>query len=207
MVYDTPLRLDVAAHSFTLMEKEIAANSQVLDIGCATARLAEHLTQNKGCTCYGVEMDPESCAIARDRLTGLFEGSILDPELFAKLPADNNVIICSDVLEHLPRPDRLLEGLREKLRPEGIVLVALPNIAHYSIRIRLALGRFDYTDEGILDRTHLRFYTLRTARSLFESCGIEILSESPTSSALPMSVLRLWPTALSTRFVFKLRYR
>ena len=100
-------------------------------------------------------------------------------------------VLLLDVLEHLTEPERLLQGVREALQPHGQVIVSLPNVANVSVRLLLLLGRFDYTERGILDRTHLRFYTRKTARRLLREASFEILEQRmtliPVELALGMS--------------------
>jgi len=86
-------------------------------------------------------------------------------------------ILLSDVLEHLVDPLYVLHGLARHLTPGGKVVVSVPNVAHWSVRKDLLMGRWEYTDEGILDRTHLRFLTLATAAELMRAGGYRIESE------------------------------
>jgi len=102
-------------------------------------------------------------------------GDICQEECRQLIKEDFDLVIISDVLEHVTCPQVVLEEIKSYLRQQSHVLVSLPNIAHFRMRLHLLRGRFDYTDEGILDKTHLRFYTLRTARELIESCGYNIV--------------------------------
>jgi SAM-dependent methyltransferase len=86
-----------------------------------------------------------------------------------------DVILASHVLEHLAKPERLLRDVQERLAPDGVLAIALPNVAHYAQRIAFLRGRFDYTETGQLDRTHLRFYTYWTAVELLERNGYDLL--------------------------------
>src|SRR5262249_42998008 len=89
-------------------------------------------------------------------------------------------ILLQDVLEHLRFPEKLLRDCRDLLTPQGQLLVSLPNVANITVRLLLLMGRFDYTERGILDKTHLRFFTRRTARRMLEENGFEIISEKTT---------------------------
>src|SRR5262249_39702773 len=97
-------------------------------------------------------------------------------------------ILLMDVLEHLPHPERVLEACRELLTPQGTVLVSVPNVANITVRLALLFGRFNYTERGILDRTHLRFYTRRTARRFLESCGFRVVRETMTVMPLELAL-------------------
>jgi SAM-dependent methyltransferase len=99
------------------------------------------------------------------------------------------LVLLSHVLEHLLHPEQLLEDLRRVLAPEGVVLVALPNLLFYPIRLRLLLGRFDYERDGILDETHLRFYSFASGATLLERSGLRVL-EARAEGGFPLAWLR-----------------
>jgi hypothetical protein len=94
------------------------------------------------------------------------------------------VLLAAAVLEHLKHADRLLRQSRELLKPGAKVIVSLPNVAHYSMRLRLLRGKFDYEDYGIMDRTHLHFYTLSTGKQLLEQEGYRVESVHIVGSGL-----------------------
>jgi 2-polyprenyl-3-methyl-5-hydroxy-6-metoxy-1,4-benzoquinol methylase len=133
-----------------------------------------------------------------------------------------DVVVCADVLEHLASPEALLERIHAWLHPEGILLVSLPNIANVSIRAALVLGHFRYTERGILDRSHLSFYTRASARDLIEKSGfrvtglestampyelaLAVLSRPPFVApirAFARATARAWPTLFGYQFVFE----
>jgi 2-polyprenyl-3-methyl-5-hydroxy-6-metoxy-1,4-benzoquinol methylase len=89
-------------------------------------------------------------------------------------------VILLDVLEHMVHPEQHLKEIRDLLRPDGQVIVSVPNIANISVRLLLLSGKFDYMERGIMDKTHLRFFTRKTARALLEQHGFEILEERLT---------------------------
>jgi SAM-dependent methyltransferase len=89
-------------------------------------------------------------------------------------------VLMLDVLEHVPNPEQLLEECKPLLRPGAEAVVSLPNVANITVRWSLFFGRFEYTERGILDRTHLRFFTRRSARRLLRDAGYEIVEERTT---------------------------
>ena len=89
-------------------------------------------------------------------------------------------VILEDILEHLPDPGRLLIECAARLKPDGLLLVAIPNVANITVRACLLFGRFPYTTRGILDRRHLRFFTRESARKLLNACGLQDIAEKPT---------------------------
>ena len=105
-----------------------------------------------------------------------------------------------DVLEHLKNPERLLNQCRDVLKPDGAVVVSLPNVANITVRLMLLLGNFDYTERGILDRTHLRFFTRKTARQFLQKHHFRIVDEKITVMPLEL-VLRLQPNSPVLKFL------
>ena len=103
------------------------------------------------------------------------------------------VIVFSDVLEYLAHPEDVLQFfVSNYLKEHGRVIISLPNVAHVSVRLGLLLGNFTYTDAGILDRTHLHLYTLKTARELIASCGLRVEKEKFSSDRLGR-LIRVFP--------------
>ena len=173
-VYDGAIDTSVGNNSRTRLVGWIPAKSRVLEVGCATGFMAEYLTRQLACRVTGVERDPEAARIATGRCERLIVGDIEEPELIAHCAGEYDVIAFADVLEHLGNPEAVLRALARYLAPGGRVLASIPNIAHWSIRWRLLAGRWDYQDRGILDRTHLRFFTRRSAHDLFARAGLTV---------------------------------
>lgn len=143
----------------------------ILDIGCGDGALGEALKNgHPGRRVYGVEREPKAARRAAERLDGVFE---LDIE--REGPPINagslDCILFGDVLEHLLEPEAALTRCRSLLAPGGIVLCSIPNVQHHSILTALLTGDFQYTDAGLLDSTHLRFFTLSTMFKLLLDAG------------------------------------
>jgi predicted TPR repeat methyltransferase len=192
----------------------------VLDLGFGAGHFAERI--RPACRYLaGLELDPvaaaEGARFFDDAVTGDILEGISRPW---KEPFD--VIVAGDVLEHLPRPDSLLSALKPLLKSDGRLLVSLPNVANVTVRASLAAGRFPYADRGILDRTHLRFYTRSSARTLLEAAGYSIRFETATAMPVELAVPALslpplagpvragarllaflWPTLFGYQFVFE----
>lgn len=152
---------------------------EVLDVGCGFATTSERI-QALGNRVTGVELSPGAVGVARERLERVVEKDLQDVAgVAAELgEARFDVIIFADVLEHLAWPLPVLEAYLAFLKPGGHILVSLPNVGLWSVRAMHLLGRWDYQDTGVLDRTHLRFFTRRTARQLLESAGLCILAST-----------------------------
>jgi 2-polyprenyl-3-methyl-5-hydroxy-6-metoxy-1,4-benzoquinol methylase len=104
------------------------------------------------------------------------------------LPGPFDVIVFGDVLEHLKSPVTVLRGLAAFLKEDGAAIISLPNVANIYVRLQLLLGRFDYQDRGILDRTHLHFFTRKTFRQFLSEAGLEAETLTATPIPLPLVV-------------------
>jgi SAM-dependent methyltransferase len=176
----------------------------VLDVGCGEGFLAARLREN-GNTVTGIDNleSPVHAAEMKEYFqanlqTGLTSvASQLRGQQFDK-------VLFLDVLEHLLQPERLLKDVRPLLKPAaGTIVVSVPNVANIAVRLMLLFGSFDYADRGILDRTHVRFYTRKTARELLESLGYRIVSEH--YSIIPLDrALRLTPNGFAHTFLSKI---
>jgi SAM-dependent methyltransferase len=120
-----------------------------------------------------------------------------------------DVVVCADVLEHLPDPKSVLARARSWIVPGGRLFVSLPNVANVAVRLSLLAGRFEYADRGILDRTHLRFFTRRSARRLVEDAGFRIVRIRPTPipAELAVALLRRPPLRGVSRALFRVAAR
>ena len=160
---------------------EIPPNSHCLDVGCSTGNLGVALKTSKGCSVKGIESNPEAAEIARNR--GYDQVFVLDlNHEFTALPSNDqeyDVIACADILEHLVTPEQVLGCLCRQLRPGGVVVTSLPNVAFALTRLHLLLGNWEYQKYGILDRTHLRFYTIKSGCQMIASTGLEITAVKP----------------------------
>lgn len=156
----------------------VGKSKKVLEVGCATGYISKRLVEND-CEVYGIELDPEAAKIAKKYCKKVFVG---DAETL-KLDEKFDVILILDVLEHLKNPGRLLLKLKEYLNQDGYFVLSIPNIANWKIRLKLLIGKFDYEDDGILDKNHLRFFTLKSAKRMVENAGLEIFKLDIVPSA------------------------
>ena len=170
--YEVELDLTNANTSHTLMLDLVGGNKRVLDVGCASGYLAEALNQ-RGCVVSGVEADPELAELARPHLEKIVVADVEACDLVDAFGTGTfDVIVFGDVLEHLRDPLPVLRQARPLLAEGGTVVASVPNIAHGSIRLALLQGRFEYQPTGLLDNTHLRFFTLDTLEKLFRDAGL-----------------------------------
>jgi len=154
--------------------KVVPSCKKILDVGCNTGLLGEKLINEKKCIVYGVDYSHNAIALAKKKLTNAL---VFDLEKEG-VPYSNerfDIIIFGDVLEHLHNPGGALKKFKKLLSKDGIIIVSLPNVANINIRLDLLLGRWNYKPWGILDRTHLKFFTLNTAKELVISNNYSIL--------------------------------
>ena len=154
---------------------------RVLDIGCGTGAVTALVNRNKNNNVCGIEPDPMRAARARTRDIEVYNG-MLD-ETFGSRHAPFDVVVMADVLEHVAAPVDLLGRAAGILKPGGLVLLSVPNVAHWTVRLGLLCGRFDYTETGILDATHLRWFTQKTIVTLCNSYGLKVLSVLQTAGS------------------------
>ncbi|MBL8165214.1 MAG: class I SAM-dependent methyltransferase [Anaerolineae bacterium] len=159
------------AHS--VLMRLIPPGSRVLELGCASGYLSGYMESSLGCRVTGLEADPAATAIAQTRCSEVHTVDLDAPDALAaaRPSAPYDVLLAAAVLEHLKYPERILEQAHDLLTPGARVIVSLPNVAHWRIRLNLLLGRFDYSDYGVMDRTHLRLYTVKTGRELLTGAG------------------------------------
>ncbi len=167
-----PLNIDRLALS------HIQIKTRVLELGCATGFMGEYLRKKNGCFVMGVEQRKDEGYIAEKKLDGVILADIENPETIdiiqKKSKQQFDHILATSIIEHLKDPETTLQRLHCLLKKDGTLIITTPNIAHWSMRLSLLFGTFDYTEYGILDNTHLHLYTIKTFRHLIEDCGYTI---------------------------------
>ena len=178
-----------SSHSVILARLGEGRGRKALDVGAADGFLSERLTA-QGWTVTALERDPALAARAHGRCK---EVVIADLETAPPLlNGPFEAIVFGDVLEHLGDPRTALVALNRTLAPGGMVIVSVPNVAHLWVRLSLLVGRFDYGERGILDRTHLRFFTRRTFVAFLREAGLAVTELQVTPVPLPLVVPVRW---------------
>lgn len=146
---------------------------RALEVGCGAGHTLALLKQQGLCDwACGIEISPAAAAQATQRLDKVVQGNIEVMELPVE-PGSIDLLLCLDVLEHLIDPWGALNRLSTLLSKDGILVASIPNVRHFGVLLPLMIrGRWDYLDSGILDRSHLRFFTRSTAIELIESSGL-----------------------------------
>jgi len=174
---------------------------RVLEVGCGAGDTLAYLQTNGRCrwTC-GVELFSDAAESARGRLDDVYEGNIEQMAL-PIAPASLDVVLCLDVLEHLIDPWTTTSRLARLLKPGGVLIASIPNVRHFRVVLPLLFrGRWDYAQFGLMDRTHLRFFTEHSARQLVRQAGLRVddvrksgLDSTPKRAAVMLSAGLLEP--------------
>jgi predicted TPR repeat methyltransferase len=155
-----------------LISRYSSGTCTLLDLGAAGGELGNALRRTFRRR-IGFEFELERIADLHARFD---QAVIADLETVRRLPAHADAIVLADILEHLREPSGLLRCVRESLTPDGHVFVSVPNIANITVRIGLLFGIFEYRERGILDSSHLRFYTMRSIKRQIEGAGFRIVA-------------------------------
>jgi len=150
----------------------------------------------------GIELDEDS---AKEAKTICDDIIIADAETLENIPYPEeffDVIVFAGVLQFFKRPDNVLRKFAKYLRKDGVVIASIPNICEWRLRVKILFGRFRYNEVGILEKGHLRFFTLATAKELFESTGYQILGIDYDGLA-HLPIFRAWPSLFASEFIFR----
>jgi 2-polyprenyl-3-methyl-5-hydroxy-6-metoxy-1,4-benzoquinol methylase len=174
--------------------KNIDSSLRVLDVGCGTGLLGSEI-KKKGNFVFGIDFSRQELALASKKLDKVKLTDITSRTL--SLPKNFDTIVFADVLEHLKDPSSCLKTFRNHLTKGGTIIVSLPNIACYNMRLNLFFGNFTYRPYGILDDTHLRFFTKKTARKLIQESGYTIL-KIDTTPYIARPLIRMFKSLISS---------
>jgi 2-polyprenyl-3-methyl-5-hydroxy-6-metoxy-1,4-benzoquinol methylase len=184
LTYQSKVGDPYSSHSVILAHAGDGKGRKLLDVGAAQGVLAQRFTQ-RGFEVTCIEGSAELAALGKSLCHEMIVTDLDKP-----LPALNgtfDIIVYGDILEHLRNPLEVFKGFNRYLRPNGKVIVSVPNFAHLWVRLNLLFGRFEYADRGILDRTHLRFFTLRSFRNFIQEAGLEV--EDLVATPVPLLLI------------------
>lgn len=164
-----------------------SATKRLLDIGCGSGALGKIVGQEIGCEVVGVTFSEAEAALASENLDQVIVQDLndFDPNSLGLF----DCVICSHVLEHLYQPQSLLEQIHKILLPQATVIVALPNVLYWKQRLQFLRGSFKYTEGGLMDRTHFRFFDWKTAHQLIQESGYKVL-EAQADGSFPLPIIR-----------------
>jgi len=185
--YSKPLKLP--AHSaIAQVVAEVRPDETVLDVGCAEGYLADYLPENR---VWGIDGNRDAVQSAATRCIEVATVDLDAIPLTEPFARKFDVLVYADVLEHLLQPERVLVNLATQLSVDGRIVVSLPNVALWRVRLNLLGGRFNYSDYGVMDRTHLHFYTFKSAKQLLENAGFRVVRVTGAANLLGPLVARL----------------
>ncbi len=206
-------------HSYAL--ELVGGGHRVLEVGCSTGHVTTHLVA-AGNTVVGVEIDEAAAAEARQVIEVVHVVDLDVTPLSTVEHGEFDVILLGDVLEHVRNPPAVLADIVTLLSPNGRLVVSVPNAAHVDVRLMLLEGRVEYQDDGLLDRTHLRWFTKASFRELLAQCGFVAIDlrrvifplggsnvpfDRDAHSAATIDFVMADPDALSYQYVVECRRR
>jgi 2-polyprenyl-3-methyl-5-hydroxy-6-metoxy-1,4-benzoquinol methylase len=182
-----------ADSSHTRVADLVGSGKRVLELGCATGYMSRLMVEN-GCRVVGVDIDAAAAERAREFCERVIVADLNAGELARELAGEHfDVVIAADVLEHLVTPDAVLREVVPLLGDEGYFVASIPNVTHGSVRLALLQGRFEYTPLGLLDETHLRFFSRKGIFDLFEKAGYAVFEIGEIIQELESSEVRFDP--------------
>jgi 2-polyprenyl-3-methyl-5-hydroxy-6-metoxy-1,4-benzoquinol methylase len=178
---------------------------RALDVGAAHGGFGRALKEQRDCEVWGIEPNAEAAAAARSVLDRVLACSV--EQALAQLPDGAfDLVVLNDSLEHLPDPEATLSAMTAKLGAGGRFLCSIPNVRYYKVVRELVLrGEWEYVDEGVMDRTHLRFFTHKSIRRMFERLDCELLAMEGIHGRDRLGLVLL--NALSLGRTWDLRYK
>lgn len=151
----------------------------ILELGCGEGGTGKAVLEaGKAGSYLGIELNLAAASVAKRTLSDVLVGNAEEMDLTA-LSGRFDALIISEVLEHLTDPWRTLQRLADCIKPGGAVFASSPNVAHWRVVRGLIMGRFQYTESGVMDQTHLRWFTPESYRALFDEAGIEVQDLRP----------------------------
>jgi 2-polyprenyl-3-methyl-5-hydroxy-6-metoxy-1,4-benzoquinol methylase len=174
-----------SSHSLILARVGEGRGRRLLDVGAAQGILAQRFME-RGFEVTCLEGDPTLAAMAQGKCHRMIVAD-LDKEI-PELEGPFDVVVYGDILEHLKSPAEVFSGLNRYVSPTGKIIVSVPNFVHLFVRLNILVGRFEYMERGILDRTHLRFFSLKTFRKFLSDAGLVVEEVVATPVPLPLVV-------------------
>lgn len=182
-----------------LIIQNLPLKSTILDIGCGFGAVGALV--GNSFQVIGIEKYQEYLKLAQKHYYKIYQLDLNYPKEINQITETKfDMIIFGDVLEHLLEPDLVIDSLLKKLSAKGLLIISLPNIAQLPYRIKHLFGKFEYSNSGIMDRTHLHFFTLKTAKQFISNHKLKIISINPAGTAY--SFFPYFPTLIASQFVF-----
>ncbi|MET3120198.1 glycosyltransferase involved in cell wall biosynthesis/2-polyprenyl-3-methyl-5-hydroxy-6-metoxy-1,4-benzoquinol methylase [Undibacterium sp. GrIS 1.8] len=187
--------------SLSKIVEKISTNSVVLDVGCSSGMLGRYLVMQKECVVDGVDLDGDAINICHPVYRKVAIKNLENDDLLNSFAAESyDYIVVADVIEHLNQPAKLLRQLRILIKPHGTILFSVPNITHIAASLELLAGKFSYAQNGLLDNTHLRFYSYKSLQAKLAESGIylwelDTVQRNLTDTEYGDGQVKLFPSA------------
>lgn len=176
--YHTDINPEESNNSHAAMLRMVGFNKRVLETGCASGHMSALLSA-QGCSVIGMEIESSIVEPALQWLERAVIGDLEVPSIWSDLEGESfDAILFGDVLEHLKDPLTVLRESAQHLAPAGVVIISVPNIAHADVKVALIKGTFPYSESGLLDRTHISFFTKDSLVDLVREAGLAVVEIS-----------------------------
>jgi 2-polyprenyl-3-methyl-5-hydroxy-6-metoxy-1,4-benzoquinol methylase len=172
--YHTSVDPEATNNAHSLALRMVGWNKRVLELGAASGHMTRAMA-NQNCRVTAIEYEAEAAVALKDAAEAVIVGDLNNAETLGQVAGTFEVILAGDVLEHLLDPRRVLLQMTDLLAPGGRIVISLPHVAHIDLRLALLEGRFDYSGWGLLDETHIKFFTLKTIKEMVKSAGLTIV--------------------------------
>lgn len=186
--YSDNTYIEDSNNSWAIVFKLVNPKELVLDIGCSSGNFGAQLIADKNCIVDGIDIDEADVRIAKNKLRKALVLNI-ETDKTNELTEKYDVVLMMDVIEHLVDPISSLKKIRKLLKPNGRLIFSVPNMAHVSVRLDLLLGKFEYRQIGLLDFTHLHFYTQDTLTKTLNNAGYVITNTKSSTVTYPKKLL------------------
>lgn len=152
----------------------LGSDKEILELGCHSGYFSSWLSKNN-CRITGIDINENALQVAKPYLKTSICGNLEDPEIWNNCETESfDAILLMHILEHLRSPESILKKSLDYLKKEGAVVIGVPNVSNAKDRFNMLFGQFEYTEIGVMDETHLRFFNYKTARELIEGAGLVI---------------------------------
>jgi len=179
-------------------------NKKILDIGCGDGTLGLAL-KKKGAYVVGCDISKKAIYLCKDKLDECFFFDV-EKDNFNRLDKDFNIIIASEIIEHLFDPEKFLLNIKEIMTSETDFILTTPNFLVWTNRLRILFGKFEYTKIGLLDESHLRFFSYNSLKRTIEKLDLKVVEEnSIVHSKIPYLLGRKFPNLFCFQMIFKIK--
>ncbi|HSW85269.1 MAG TPA: class I SAM-dependent methyltransferase [Candidatus Saccharimonadales bacterium] len=175
-------------NSWNIILGLISTNQKVIDIGCSSGNFGAELHKQKNCVVDGIEIDDADVKLAQSKIRKVYKLNVETDDL-SVIKDKYDVVLMMDVIEHLARPAETLEKISRLLKPDGKLIFSVPNMAHISVRLELLAGKFNYRKTGLLDDTHLHFYTEKYLLNVLERARYGLIKTEVTTVSYPKQLV------------------